>query len=252
MDLPGHLPPRHRFFQFSLRQAFVLLAAVGLLLAVISPALHRAAKERQFQAGVRKAQQAQTDLILAVQENDVKFAADAIHRGARASQVVGGGPSFLHLSIVDGDITMMELLLDAGAELERYDSSQRFGRELYGRPLHVAIACSQPVRVRLAMVRSLVKRGAEVHSEANRRNGMDFAVAASDALMGDLLREYGLPYGPGRWPPLGDWTNSRRLSRRIRNFCCSVSAPSTRRGLEKVRRFLALRWSEDIPTCANS
>ncbi len=203
MNLPGHLPQRHRFFQFSLRQAFVLLAAVGLLLAIISPALHRAGRERQFQTAVRRAQQAQRDLILAVQENDVKLAYTAIHRGARASQVVGAGPSFLHLSIVEGNITMMELLLDAGADIERYDSSQRFGRELYGRPLHVAIACSQPLRVRLAIVRSLVERGADVHSEANRRNGMDFAVAASDASMGDLLREYGLPYGPREMAAFG-------------------------------------------------
>jgi hypothetical protein len=65
-----------------------------------------------------------------------------------------------------------------------------------GPPLFAAAGCDQPAEVREKMVRLLVARGANPRMLVHGHGTMDMAFDTSDAHMGALWRELGLPYGP--------------------------------------------------------
>lgn len=202
MNLPEPPPLRRRFFQFSLRQLFLLLAVLALLLGIVTPRLHRVFQERQSQNAARRVQQAEVSLVRAVRNDDTSLARRALEAGANPSGVYGDAGSLLYLAIENGCIPMMELLLEYSADVE---ASQRLNRAptVGGPPLFAAICCDQPVEARLRMIRLLIQRGADPRREVGRRSAMDCAVYQSEARIADLLRESGAPYGPGEMAAFG-------------------------------------------------
>jgi cytohesin len=191
-------PPRTRlrFFQFSLLHLLALFAAVSLLLGILAPRLHRAYERRELVKAWRELQEAQATLEKAVRGNDVSLARGALEAGANPNAPLGGGESLLHIAVRNGHVAMMELLLDFGADVEHVAALPFDTVVMHGPPLYAAMGCHQPVEIRIAMIRLLVDRGADPRREVGSRNTMDVAVYDSDAQMADLLREYGVPYGP--------------------------------------------------------
>jgi len=187
---------RLRFFQFSLRHLLVLVAVLSLLLGILAPRIHQAYQKRQSQNTFRRVQEAWANLNRAVRENDVTSARRALEAGASPNETFSDGSSLFHGCTENGQIAMMKLLLDFGADVESVKRLHSDKVVLHGPPLYAAVGCNQPTEVRLEMIRLLIERGADPRSEVNHRNLMDIAVHDSDAQVGDLLREYGVPYGP--------------------------------------------------------
>ena len=129
----------------------------------------------------------------AVRGNDVGLARAALEAGADPNASLW---SLLHTSIANGNMAMIELLLEFGADVERLDRLKPAKIVPDGPPLYAAVGCNQPIEVRLAMIRLLVERDADARREVSQRNAMDIAVQDADAQVGALLRGYGLPYGP--------------------------------------------------------
>ncbi len=186
-----------RFSEFSLRQFLLLVGVFGVLLSIVTPQIRRTFQGRWDQRAARRRVVAGADLSTAVRLNNVVLARHALEAGADPNLILTWHParlSALCTCIVNGQIEIMELLLDFGADVER---SERIpGAIVDGPPLFAATGCSQPPEVRGQMVRLLVVRGADPRREIAGRNAMDVAFHVSDAQTGDLLREKGLPYGP--------------------------------------------------------
>ena len=189
-----------RFLQFSLRQFLLLVAVFGVLLSVIAPRIHRTFQEWRGQEATRRREAAGAELSTAVRTNNIALARHALEAGADPNLILTGGPqdfvSALGTCIKNGQIEIMELLLDFGVDVERIERLPGEAIVVFGSPLFAAIGSNQPPEVRINMARLLVARGADPRREIAGRNAMDVAFHISDAQTGDLLREYGVPYGP--------------------------------------------------------
>lgn len=181
------------FFQFNLRQALLLLAAIGVLLGIMTPRIRRAYYLSRMHEDAHRRDTASRDLVAAVKTNDVARARRALQAGANPDYNGStGSPSLLDGCITNGSIEMMELLLDYGAGVE----PQRPTAPLYGTALVLAAESDQPPEIRCEIIRRLFARGADARGSRLGMSAMDIAVRLFDAPTGDLLRKHGMPYGP--------------------------------------------------------
>ncbi|HEV3339640.1 MAG TPA: ankyrin repeat domain-containing protein [Pirellulales bacterium] len=161
----------------------------AVLLGLVTPHIRRTLRGWEFQEDFDRRVAIAEELNEAVRANDVALARRAI--GAGANPNLDPRENLLNLCIVHGRVEMMELLLASGMAAEA--GSLSYGNS----PLYIA-ARSSPPDVRCQTIRILVAAGAD----PRRQDGhppftyMDIAFASSDAQTADLLREYGLPYGP--------------------------------------------------------
>ncbi len=206
-ELPVAARPRQRrFFQFTMRQLLLLFAVCSVLLLIVTPRVRWTLHVWRIQESGRRREVAEADLKAAVRTNNVALARLALEVGADPNLILGAraagsaapDSSALLTCVTNGQIEMIELLLDFGADIERSErfASAFLGPTLDGPPLFAACFCKQPAEVRTKMVRLLVARGANPRTQFAGHNAMDVAFKASDGQTGDLLREYGLPYGP--------------------------------------------------------
>jgi cytohesin len=196
---------RH-FFQFTLRQILLLCALVGVLLCLVAPRIRWNFHVRRIQEDFRRREAAEAKLREAIRKNDVPLARQLLESGAdpdldfhaRRLSRQSPSPSVLNTCIANGQVEMMELLLEFGADIRRIEGipAKSSNAIHMGPPLFAAAGCNQPAEVREKMVRLLVKRGANPRLFVYGHSAMDMAFETSDAPMGDLLREFGLPYGP--------------------------------------------------------
>lgn len=193
--LTGGEVRKSHFLQFSIRQSLVLLAVSSVLLALMAPAIQRRFREWRLDEGFRKTAIADVELAAAVRANDVSAARHALEAGAKPDRDYSSRPTgLLSTCIHQGQLEMMKLLIDYGADVER--TAQVMGGARYGPALFVAVRCDQPADIRCQMIRLLVDHGADIRSQDGNDNLMDVAYHLSDGQTGDLLRGYGLPYGP--------------------------------------------------------
>lgn len=186
-----------RFWQFTMRQLLVLLAVSGVLLALVAPAIQRRFHVRRLEERWREMASVDVELAGAVRANDLSLARRALAAEANPDFMSNQpGSRMIFDCIAKGQVEMMKLLLDFGADAEGTEGVRFIGPGGGGPPLFVALNCDQPPEVRCQMVRLLVAAGANPRRQEGRTNAMDVAVHRSDSQIGDLLREYGLPYGP--------------------------------------------------------
>lgn len=195
MSLVESRQKKGRFLAFSLRQLLLLLALSAVLLGLVTPQIRRTLRGWQVQEDSDMRFAVAADLNAAVQANDVALARQALEAGADPN--FSPWENLLNTCIVNGRVETLELLLKFGADADE---------PLYGNaPLFVAAGCKQPPEIRCRMIRLLVDAGADPRTQfddpagdPSRRalNAMDIAFGLADAQTGDLLREYGLPYGP--------------------------------------------------------
>jgi uncharacterized protein len=193
-------PKKRRFFQFTLRQILLLFAVSSILLGIVTPRIRRTFQERRLDHEAARRAAARADLATAVRANNVALARQALEAGAEpdlGGMLPNAGP-FLYACIVKGQVEIMELLLDFGADVERIENfPDPFpGPFRSGPPLFAAAGCDQPPDVRCQMIRLLVSRGADPRRQLYDLTAMEAAFQLSDAQTGELLRELGLPYGP--------------------------------------------------------
>ncbi|HUY92808.1 MAG TPA: ankyrin repeat domain-containing protein [Pirellulales bacterium] len=198
-----------RFFQFTVRQMLLLFVLVTILFSLAAPRIRWSFHVWRIQEASRKREAAENDLRTALRMNNVALARQSLEAGADPNLIPTTRPwsptapinglSSLRTCIANGQIEMMELLLEFGADIERIEriAGASSSPILSGPPLFASLGCDQPAEVRAKMVRLLVGRGANPRRLSTAGwSAMDMAFEVSDAQMGDLLREYGLPYGP--------------------------------------------------------
>jgi hypothetical protein len=183
-------PTIRRFFAFTLRQLLLLCAVSAVLLGLVTPYIRRTLRGWEFQEEFDRRATVAKELQEAVEANDVERARRALEAGA--------DPNLLYFTnlfracIVSGRVEMTELLLASGVDAERliYGS--------YGSPPLFVAARDSPPDVRRRMIQILVEAGADPRRQIGNPpfTVMDIAFDSSDARTADLLREYGLPYGP--------------------------------------------------------
>lgn len=207
-DVPADAASRkRRFFQFTLGQFLLLFVVIAVLLGLLAPDIHREFRFWRLRQKGRSQEAADADFIEAVRTNNVGLARQALEAGADPNKIlrgnqllVGNQPSVSPLCacILSGQLEMMEVLLDHGADIKRAERvSIGRGPFLDGSPLFIACACDQPPEVRREMIRLLVEHGADPSPAVfGGLKAMDHAVRKGDAQTGDLLREFGVPYGP--------------------------------------------------------
>ena len=178
-------PKMRRFFAFSLRQLLLICAMLAVLLGLVTPHIRRMLRGWEFQENFDRRAAIAKELKEAVEANDVALARRAIEAGADPN--LDPLANLLHTCALHGRVEMLELLLASGMDPERQ----------HALPLFTAV-CNGPPDVRCRMIRILVAAGANPLRKFDYGpvNYMDFAFALSDAQTADLLREYGLPYGP--------------------------------------------------------
>jgi hypothetical protein len=98
---------------FTLRQGLLLVALLGVLLGILTPRIRETFENRRIDEDDRRLGAANADLTAAVGANDVARARRALAAGADPNRVVER-TEFLHTCIVNGQVEMMELLLDYG------------------------------------------------------------------------------------------------------------------------------------------
>lgn len=209
-------PQKRRFFQFNLRQILLLIALGGVLLGMVAPRIHQAFHWRRLREELEQRTIAEANLRAAVlnepgavagrrlqaavQSANLALARQALEAGADPNLMVDSSARtrLLVTCIGSGQIELTELLLDHGANIEQSDvfPSSFLGPIHMGPPLFAAIGCDQPPEVRCQMARLLIARGADPRWQDGHLNAMDVAFHLSDGQTGDLLCEYGLPYGP--------------------------------------------------------
>lgn len=194
-----------RFYQFALSELLLLFALVAVLLGLVAPKIHAIFESRRVQETALRQATAEADFDAAVRANDVALARKALETAPFKLELIASpkGSSSLLTCISNGEIEIMELLLDYGADAERFQQLTNsplvvsfHGPIRPATPLFAAASCNQSLKVRRKMIQILVARGANPRSLFAGHSMMDIAFEASDAPLGDLLREYGLPYGP--------------------------------------------------------
>lgn len=195
-----------RFFQIRLGQLLLLIVLLSVLLGLCTSYLHRTYQAFELDRTYRRHMQAQKELGQAIRDNDVNSAKRALASGYTVQQFLDSSPHdpLLHICIANGQIGIVEVLLESGADVEKFGQgslprSTPSRRPPFfhfrGPPLFAAIGSPQPAEIRKEMIRLLVQYGADPLKKSERDNAMDVAVRAGDAEVADLLREYGLPYG---------------------------------------------------------
>lgn len=198
-----------RFCQFTTRQMLLLFLLATVLLCLVAPRIRSAFDRWRILEAGHKREIAEAVLRTAILTNNVALARQALEAGADPNLIPDTRPwsptapinelSSLRTCIANGQIEMMELLLEFGADVERIERIAGASPSpiLGGPPLFAAAVCKQSPEVRATMVRLLLTRGANPSSlSAGGWNAMDLAFEASDGQMGELFRECGLPYGP--------------------------------------------------------
>jgi len=208
---------RKRFVQFGVRQLALLIVLLCVLLVILAPSLQRHYVSREFERSARRFADAQTNLRKAVSNNDVALAQQALTDGADPNHVIDQKSSLhqslLRRSIERGQIPIVELLLEFGADVEHIE---RLPGSVVasGPPLYAAIGCRQPTEVRLELIRLLDEYGADFHTDCGNRSAMDVAVYHADLRVAVLLRELGLPYGPREMAAFNQLEELRRVVER--------------------------------------
>ena len=220
-DVAAQVPRgTRRFFQFNLRQVLLLVALCGVLLVIVTPRIRQELHWRRIraesdqraiaEANLRAAALAdpvaiarravESDLRTAVRTPNITLARQALEEGADPNVTVSPHEQtrLLLTCIANGHVELVQLLLDHGAEVDRIEPSlpPYLSPAIGGPPLFAAASCDHPPEVRSQIVRHLVAHGADPRAQYGQFNAMDIAFHLSDGQTGDLLREYGLPYGP--------------------------------------------------------
>lgn len=172
---------KQRFLQFGLRQLLVLVAVLSILFAIVGPRIRKALHD---EPPVIDQQESQAALEAAVRNGDFELARRAIEAGANPNRAPYAEKDLLCMSIANGQIKIMKLLLDHGASLDR------------NKPLLAAIECTLPIEVRLEMLRVLLPLRVDTHPLLPGSDVLDAAVRSGDAAIGGLLRESGVECGP--------------------------------------------------------
>jgi ankyrin repeat protein len=182
---------KRRFFAFTLRQLLLLCALSCVLLGIVTPRIRRTLRGWELQQDIDQRETVRVaiaaDLNTAVRTNNVALARHALEAGADPN--LDPRENLLCSCIVNGRDEIMELLLKFGADADLPICGSP--------PLFVAARCNQPPEVRCKMIRLLVAAGVDPRRQSGHpsSNAMDIAFSVSDGRTGDLLREYGLPYG---------------------------------------------------------
>jgi len=189
---------RSSFFRFRLRQLLILLAVLAALLAILAPRLRLERETRRAASAVLQRAATQEALNGAVQGGDLDTARRALDAGADVNWAIVNSAidrkPLLHHAITAGDVSMVELLLEFGAEVNAV-APVKGGLVASGPPLLAAVAADHSLAVRRELIELLVERGADPGWETNDRDLMAAAVYRRDADIADVLREIGVPYG---------------------------------------------------------
>jgi ankyrin repeat protein len=220
-----------QFWQFKLWQVFALVAALGILVAIMVPRLLEARRVWKEEQAVRDAAAPQGALAAAILGGDTDAVREALRSGAKLSMTISdprsqaiNNSSPLYAAIARGHVEIVQLLLDHGADvnepgaydretplyaaashghveilkllLERGADANRPGRFSRQPPLFGAVSCRQTADIQLQLIRLLLMHSAEIHCEADGLDLMDMAVRSGNGEVGDLLKDEGLPYGP--------------------------------------------------------
>jgi ankyrin repeat protein len=177
---------KHHFFGFSVRQMLLLLSLSAVLLGIWTPRIRHRLLSWELQQDFDRRSAAVTaavaDLNRAIKTDDVKLARRALEAGARPN--LDPRENLICTCIDCGRVEIFKLLL-------QFDADHLIRRNP---PLDVAAGCNQPPEIRCELIRLLVDAGADPRESSF--DLMEAALRWSDGRTGDLLRAYGLPYGP--------------------------------------------------------
>jgi ankyrin repeat protein len=188
-------PKKCRFFAISLRQFLLLIGLCAVLLGIVAPRIRQTLRGWELQEDFDKRAAVAAELVTAVSTDDVALARHALSAGADPN--LDPHQQLLGSCIVHGQVEMTDLLLEFGADIEEVQTFYlSLSGSVYGPPVFIAAGCNQPPKVRSNMIRLLVAHGADPRRQLGDMTAMDLAFRVCDARTADLLREYGLPYGP--------------------------------------------------------
>jgi hypothetical protein len=181
------------FYRFTLKQLALLSLVLCILLGFVVRYRQPDYEEQAARVAFQNLQRAENDLKSAIASDDLILARDAIERGANP-RVGFIGQNLWKVCIDTCQPEMLELLLTYGANPQQLVPADVVGDG----PILFAVASSlQPLEIRQQMFDALRKHGVDINTtSSNHRTVMDIAVGRNDATLCDLLREYGVPYGP--------------------------------------------------------
>lgn len=183
------------FYRFTLKQLVFLLLVLCIFLGFVARYTQPDYEEQAARAAFQKLQRAERDLEAAIKSDNLVLARDAIERGARPTDgYLQGHGNLLKICVDSCQPAMLALLLEHDANPRQSVPADVVGRG----PLLYAVASSpQPLEARREMLDLLLEHGVDINTVAgNNRIVMDIAIYRNEARLCDLLRAYGVPYGP--------------------------------------------------------
>lgn len=227
------------FWQFSVGQILILTTLLGLIAAMITDAIRVPLKVVAMQRDWKIAAERNVALGKAISEQNSGRVAELLKLGADPNTNANSGytdynsNTILNLSIRNGDVTSLRMLLEAGAVLTDFP---------------VVIESKLSVDEKLALMRILVNQGVEITESVMRH-----AVQYPEPEIIDFLRLSGSDYGPREMASLGRLEDLRAvidadpsiLRKRVRPiFACEPGQEPTllgialRRGHEEMANWL--------------
>lgn len=135
LAIPNARLPK-RFLKFNLRQLLILVALLGVLLAIMMPRIRRARHLSQLHADARRMQAAALrELVAAVKANDVAQARRALEAGATANALANEPTqmSLLCSSIAKGRIVCLAMSIPNAGRNRRIEATRgHLARTLHG------------------------------------------------------------------------------------------------------------------------
>jgi len=183
------------FYRFTLKHLAFLLLVLCIFLGFVARYTQPDYEEQVARAAFQKLQRAEIDLEAAIKSDNLALARDAIERGARPTDgFLQGRGDLLKICVDSCQPAMLALLLEHDANPRQSVSADVVGHG----PLLFAVASSpQPLKARREMLDLLLEHGVDINTVAgNKSIVMDIAIYHNDAPLCDLLRAYGVPYGP--------------------------------------------------------